>query len=54
MVAIVILVCHYHYRTIPQGLDGIIVFIKLEAHYLDEMFDLLVLHDLRSVRIAHV
>ena len=48
------LIRHYHELTVPQALDIRIVLVVLETHNFLDILDLLVLHDLVVLRLAHV
>jgi hypothetical protein len=48
------LIRHYHELTIPQALDVRIVLVVLKTHDFFDVLDLLVLHDLVVLRLAHV
>ena len=48
------LIRHYHELTVPQALDIRIILVVLETHDFLDTLDLLVLHDLVVLCLAHV
>ena len=48
------LIRHYHELTVPQALDIRIILVVLKTHNFLDILDLLVLHDLVVLCLAHV
>lgn len=52
--AVVVLICHDHYRTVPETLDVLILPADLDPKDLDKVLDLRVLHYLFVWGFSHI